>query len=244
MTIREQTLLKPAEAATEPARGYGARHVFDRLRDEILSLELKPGQPVDEASLAARFEVSRSPVREALVRLAAEGLVETVPNKGTVITPLNIEEFPQYIDALDLIQRAVMRLAARHRTDGDLVLIRKAQREFRKRVVANDALGMIAQNVVFHGAIAAAGRNRILADTYRRILGEGRRSLRLYYRSYGDTLPEELCHAHDAQIEAIAARDENLAERLGHEHAEEVHQRFLLFLSQRATRDISAEYRG
>jgi DNA-binding GntR family transcriptional regulator len=226
----------------EPARGYGAIHVFERLRDEILSLELKPGQLIDEASLAARFEVSRSPVREALVRLAAEGLVETVPNKGTIVTPLNIEEFPKYIDALDLIQRSVMRLAARNRTEADLVAIRAAQKEFRKRVVANDALGMIAQNVVFHLAIANAGRNRFFAEAYRRLLGEGRRNLRLYYRSYGDTLPEELCHAHDAQVDAIAARDEGLAERLGHEHAEEVHQRFLLFLSERNTRDIAIEF--
>jgi DNA-binding GntR family transcriptional regulator len=225
----------------EPARGYGAIHVFERLRDEILSLELKPGQLIDEASLAARFEVSRSPVREALVRLAAEGLVETVPNKGTVVTPLNLEEMPQYFDALDLIQRAINRLAARHRTEDDLVVIRQASREFSKRVVANDALGMIAQNVVFHLAIATAARNRILADTYRRILSEGRRALRLYYRSYGDTLPPELAVAHDAQIEAIAARDEDLAERLGHEHAEEVHQRFIHFLSQRNTRDIAIE---
>lgn len=228
----------------EPARGYGAIHVFQRLRDEILSLELRPGQLIDEASLAARFEVSRSPVREALVRLAAEGLVETVPNKGTIVTPLNIEEFPAYVDALDLIQRAVMRLAARHRTEPELAMIRKAQQEFRRRVAANDALGMIAQNVVFHLAIAAAGRNRILTDTYRRILGEGRRTLRLYYRSYGDTLPEALCHAHDAQIEAIAARNEDLAERLGHEHAEEVHQRFLHFLANRNTRGIAIDYPG
>jgi len=226
----------------EPARGYGAIHVFERLRDEILSLELKPGQLIDEASLAARFEVSRSPVREALVRLAAEGLVDTVPNKGTVVTPLNVEELPQYFDALDLIQRAVMRLAARHRTEADLVAIRAAQKEFRRRVVANDALGMIAQNVVFHIAIATAGRNRIFTDTYHRILSEGRRNLRLYYRSYGDTLPEELCHAHDAQVDAIAAQDEGLAERLGHEHAEEVHRRFLMFLSERNTREIAIEF--
>ena len=147
----------------EPARGYGAIHVFERLRDEILSLELRPGQLIDEASLAARFDVSRSPVREALVRLAAEGLVETVPNKGTIVTPLNIEEFPQYIDALDLIQRAVYRLAAPQQHGG-----RPRTRSGRRRatsptrVVANDALGMIAQNVVFHLAIADAAATAFL----------------------------------------------------------------------------------
>jgi DNA-binding GntR family transcriptional regulator len=226
----------------EPARGYGALHVYDRLRDEILALTLKPGQLIDEASLASRFEVSRSPVREALVRLAAEGLVETVPNKGTVVTPLNAVEFPQYIDALDLIQRTVYRLAARHRTDADLAAIRKASRDFSGRVVANDALGMIAQNVVFHVAIATAGKNRYLTEAYHRILVDGRRILRLYYRSYGDTLPGDLATAHDAHCDAIAAQDEVLAERLAHEHAEEVHKRFLHLISLRNTQDFAIDY--
>jgi DNA-binding GntR family transcriptional regulator len=234
---------KPSGTA-ERARGYGALHVFERLRDEILSLELRPGQLIDEASLAERFAVSRSPVREALVRLAADGLVQTFPNKGTIVSPLNIEEFPAYIDALDLVQRAVFRLAATHRTDADLAAIRAANEEFRARVRANDALGMIAQNAVLHLAMSAAGRNRILTDTYRRILDEGRRTLRLYYRSYGDTLPESLCDAHDTQIEAIAARDAALAERLAHEHAVEVHQRFLHYLSQRNTSDFAVEFAG
>jgi DNA-binding GntR family transcriptional regulator len=235
---------KQPTATADRARGYGALHVFERLRDEILSLELRPGQLIDEASLAERFAVSRSPVREALVRLAADGLVETFPNKGTIVSRLNIEEFPAYIDALDLVQRAVFRLAAMHRTEADLVDIRAANEEFRARVRANDALGMISQNAVLHLAMSTAGRNRILTDTYRRILDEGRRTLRLYYRSYGDTLPESLCDAHDAQIEAIAARDAVLAERLAHEHAVEVHQRFLHYLSERNTTDFAIEFAG
>ena len=188
--------------------------------------------------------MSRSPVREALVRLASEGLVETFPNKGTIVTPLNIEEFPAYIDALDLIQRAVFRLAAMHRTADDLVAIRAANEEFRARVKANDALGMIAQNAELHLAMSAAGRNRILTDTYRRILDEGRRTLRLYFRSYGDTLPESLCDAHDAQIAAIAAQDAEAAERLAHEHAQEVQRRFLHYLGERNTTDFSVAYAG
>ena len=101
---------------------------------------------------------------------------------------------------------------------------------------------MITQNAKLHLAMAAAGRNRILTDTYRRILDEGRRTLRLYFRSYGDSLPESLRDAHDEQIAAIAARDEALAERLAHEHAEEVHQRFLRYMSERNSADLSVTY--
>ena len=236
---------RSAEAAIEtrePARGFGAILVFEQLRDQILSLELRPGQLIDEVNLAERFKVSRSPVREALVRLAAEGLVQTVPNKGTMVTPLNLDEFPAYVDALDLIQRAVFRLAARFRTEEDLKLIRSANEEFRLRVTANDALGMIRQNAKLHLAMAAAGRNRILTDTYRRILDEGRRTLRLYFRSYGDSLPDSLCDAHDAQIAAIAAQDEALAEQLAREHADEVHQRFLRYMGERNSLDLTVTF--
>lgn len=232
------------DGLADHARGYGALHVYEQLRDEVLSLALRPGQLIDEASLAERFRVSRSPVREALVRLAADGLVETFPNKGTIVAPLNIEEFPAYIDALDLVQRAVFRLAALNRTDADLATIRAANEEFRARVQANDALGMISQNARLHLAMSAAGKNRLLTEAYRRILDEGRRTLRLYFRSYGDTLPESLCDAHDAQIEAIAAQDALRAEQLAHEHAEEVHQRFLHYLSERNTRDFAVVYSG
>jgi len=228
--------------AAERSRGFGAILVFEQLRDQILSMELRPGQLIDEVNLASRFNVSRSPVREALVRLAAEGLVQTVPNKGTMVTPLNLDEFPAYVDALDLIQRAVFRLAARFRTEEDLTLIRSANEEFRRRVTANDALGMIRQNAKLHLAMATAGRNRILTDTYRRILDEGRRTLRLYFRSYGDTLPETLCDAHDEQIAAIAAQDEARAEQLAREHADEVHQRFLRYMSERNSLDLTIAY--
>jgi len=228
--------------AAERSRGFGAILVFEQLRDQILSMELRPGQLIDEVNLASRFNVSRSPVREALVRLAAEGLVQTVPNKGTMVTPLNLDEFPAYVDALDLIQRAVFRLAARFRTEEDLTLIRSANEEFRRRVTANDALGMIRQNAKLHLAMATAGRNRILTDTYRRILDEGRRTLRLYFRSYGDTLPETLCDAHDEQIAAIAAQDEARAEQLAREHADEVHQRFLRYMSERNSLDLTVAY--
>ncbi len=63
----------------ERRRGSGVRMVYDILRDEILDLKLAPGAPIDEVQLAERFGVSRTPVREAMVRLAGEGLVTTLP---------------------------------------------------------------------------------------------------------------------------------------------------------------------
>lgn len=230
-----------ADVATMAAgRGYGAMAICRALRADILALTLKPGQLIDEASLAERFGVSRSPVREALVRLAGEGLVSSLPNKGTVVTPINLEEFPRYIDALDLIQRAVTRLAALLRTEAELALIEAGEARFQARVAAGDVLGMIEANRDLHIAIAEAGKNRILTEAYARILDEGRRPLRLYFASYGDSLPAGLPGAHDQIIAAIRAQDADAAERLAHEHAEEVHQRFIAYMSTRMTAGIAA----
>ena len=94
------------------AKGFGAVKIYETLRSEILSLVLEPSQLIDEVSIAARFKVSRSPVREALVRLATESLLQTLPNKGTIVAPLRIEEFPQYVDALDLLRPIYEKTAA------------------------------------------------------------------------------------------------------------------------------------
>lgn len=221
------------------ARGFGAITIYETIRDEILSLEMSPGQLVDEASLASRFDVSRSPVREALVRLVSESLLQTLPNKGTIVSPLKIEEFPQYVDAIDLLQRAVTRLAAEYRTDESLKFLRAEQDRFRKCVETDDVLGMILSNRDFHVAVAKAARNQYLETAYAKLLDDGRRFLRLYFKSYDDVLPRELIGGHDRIIDAIAERDAAQAELLAHEHTLEMQQRFLSYLGTRRMSDFA-----
>src|SRR5215813_11138237 len=109
-----------SEDENRRTKGAGWRSVYDTLRTEILSLTLAPGQLLDETSLAERFALSRSPVREALIRLAAEELVVTLPNRSTIVAPIELANFPKYVDALDIAQRVNTRLAAELRTDADL----------------------------------------------------------------------------------------------------------------------------
>ena len=105
--------------------------IYKTIRDEILQLVLSPSSNIDENSMAKRFGVSRSPVREAFIRLAAEGLIKTLPNKSSQVAPLEVEDFPHFIDALDLVQRAVMRLAAANRTKADLRFILEQNQQYK-----------------------------------------------------------------------------------------------------------------
>lgn len=220
-------------------KGFGAVKIYKILRSEILSLTLQPSELLDEANLARRFGVSRSPVREAMVRLASESLLQTLPNKGTIVAPLRIEEFPKYVDALDLIQRTLTRLAAGKRTQENLLHIREEQRKYALHVEAGNILGMIEGNRDFHMAIAGAANNRYLEQTYLQLLDEGQRPLRLYFESYNNIFLSETVYCHEQMILAIEAQDSDLAERLAQEHATEMQQRFLNYLGSRETSDIS-----
>src|SRR5215510_6423478 len=98
---------KPKRNGVGRPRGTGAQMVFDKLRERILSLELAPHADIDELDLVKEFKVSRTPVREALIRLSSEGLVELLPNKGPRVASLDANEVPQILEALELAQRTV-----------------------------------------------------------------------------------------------------------------------------------------
>ncbi|MFC7066671.1 GntR family transcriptional regulator [Brucella rhizosphaerae] len=206
----------------ERKRGSGVKMVYDLLRDEILDLVLPPGSSIDEVQLAERFKMSRTPIREALVRLAGEGLIDTLPNRSTMVSNIDFLNMHTYFDALTLMYRVTTQLAAKNHRPEDLEIIGTHQKEFAAAVEAQDALGMIATNAALHLAIAEAGRNPYFITLFKRLLDEGRRILRLYYQSYNDRLPKRFVEEHDEMIAAIAARDVKLAEQLAHEHAEQI----------------------
>ncbi len=209
-------------AVPERKRGSGVKMVYDLLRDEILDLKLAPGSPIDEVQLADRFKMSRTPIREALVRLAGEGLIETLPNRSTMVSNIDFLNLHTFFDALVLMYRVTTRLAAQYHRPEDLATIRTFHEEYAAAVKAQDALAMIATNAAFHSAIADAGRNPYFSSLFRRLLDEGRRILRLYCQSYEDQLPQRFVDEHQEMIDVIAARDVEAADRIGREHAEQI----------------------
>lgn len=214
-------------------RGTGMRYAYETLRDEILTLALAPGQLLDETTLAERFGMSRSPVREALIRLAGEALVVMLPNRSTIVAPLDITAFPKYAEALDIAQRVNTRLAAELRSEADLEAIAAAQGRFEAAVATGRHLAMSEANKGFHMAIAVAGRNPYLAGFYERLLDQGRRMLHLHFdyleRTSGGYL---LTDEHVEMLEAIRARDVERADRLAHDHTRQFRDNFLRYMTE------------
>jgi DNA-binding GntR family transcriptional regulator len=220
---------------TEPkrAKGTGVKFAYETLRDEILTLALPPGALLDETGLAERFGMSRSPVREAIIRLAGDELVVALSNRSTVVAPIDVQMFPKYVEALDIAQRMNTRLAAELRTDADLRAMERRQREFVAAVGKGDHLAMSGANKDFHMAVAAAGRNPFLAAFYERLLNQGRRMLHLHF-AYLEQGHEGmlLTDEHDQMIAAIRARDVARADALAHAHTRQYRDNFVRYLSQ------------
>nr|CAD6420223.1 GntR family transcriptional regulator [Rhizobium sp. Q54] len=220
-------------------RGSGAQHVYEVLREEILDLVLPPGSPIDENQLSARLSISRTPIREALVRLAGEGLVTQLPNRSTVVATIDFFNLDTFFDALSLMHRVTARLAAEFHVPADLETIRARQRDFAAAVERQDALAMIATNREFHAAIAEAGGNPYFTALFCRLLDEGRRILRLYYSSFNDRLPQRYVAEHEEMIAAIEARDRETCDRLAGAHAAQIVTQIQSMLERGVSRDMS-----
>lgn len=225
------------KAATRPVRGAGVKTVYERLRAAIVDLELKPGSPLDEVRLSQQFSLSRTPVREALVRLAGDGLVVALPNRNTIVAPIDFSRLPVYFEALTLMYRVTTRAAAARRLPAHLAAIREAQARYVEAVERNDAIGMISTNRDFHLAIAEAGGNAYFTHWFSRLLDEGRRLLRLYYyAAFDDHLPRKYLDEHEAMIRAIDKGDAERCDRLAAAHAAQIVKQIQSYMA----RDVTA----
>jgi DNA-binding GntR family transcriptional regulator len=226
----------------------GSARVYATLREEILRMQLLPGSLIDEVRLSERFGLSRSPVREALVRLSSDGLVIILPNRSTVITPIDFQAMPNYLDGLDLMQRAVTRLAAIHRTEADLAAIVDRQLRYetaaQESIATNNSLPMIEANHAFHMSIAHAGKNGYFTSFYKRLLDEGRRMLHLHFEFQNVISPvtvKTLAADHTRMVEAIRDRDADRADSIAHDHAAMFRGRFMQYLDRNITAGMRLE---
>lgn len=190
-----------------PAGGAGVLpdRVYAALKRRVLTCVLKPGQRLVEAELCASLKVSRTPLREALNRLANEGLVVPSPFRGYSVAPLTARDFHDLCEVRRLIEPAVAALAAERATADDLARLREyaplAYTPGDRRSYGN----YLAVNSRFHLEIARCARNRHLESLVVTVLDRHQRPCFLGLDTGIDA--EESSREHFAVIEAIEARD-------------------------------------
>ncbi|MBX3529589.1 MAG: GntR family transcriptional regulator [Rhizobiaceae bacterium] len=220
-------------------RGDSATRVFEGLRADILAMRLMPGAMVDEAAIARQYDVSRTPVREAVNRLATEGLVSLLPNKGSQVSALDLSKIKDYLEAMDLVQRAVTVLAARRRSARHLETIRAARDAFEDCMRSDNQEELVLRNRDLHAAISQACGNELLSSTYDRYLDVGLRVARFtlsrityetqqVYEQFLRVVADE----HRQMVTAIETGDEVTAEKVAHLHTVNTRLRFNEFLAE------------
>ena len=188
--------------------------VTNALREAILQGVLRPGSWLREGDLAEALSVSRTPIREALKRLSDEGVTERIPNRGTVVASLSVEDILAIYEVRATLEGLAARLAARHQTP-DMVAALRATNE-KMRWAAASGADLSAINMLFHRRLREAAGSDYLARFLIQIENDVRRFGQTTLVAPGrDT---EVIAEHESLIDAIENGEAERAEELAVAH--------------------------
>lgn len=191
-------------------------HVREAVASDIHSGKLLPGDPLDETALSERFEVSRTPVREALLQLSAHGLVKIIPRSGIYVARLSLPELFAMYELLAELESACAKLAARRMTGPELADLRAAHEEAAACKDAKDPDAYAVANARFHQVIYDGCHNPFLKAQIELI----RKRTQVYRQNlFARTARIAISHEdHGRVVDAIEAGDATAAAQHMHEH--------------------------
>ena len=188
--------------------------VYEQLREDIISCKLAPGTEIREAELAARFDMSKSPVRDALMRLEREGLVITSPRQGYRVAPVSLSDVLDMFHLRAALERACMERIVLHASDEQLL----ALDAFRSFDAAAWPGGFVDFNRAFHRRVAELGANTRMRDQLLDLIDLMDRAIRMSVANISKGDPKLLVNEHCAIIDAVQARAIKRAQRLAERH--------------------------
>lgn len=201
----------PAPAARAPAARPKSltAQAYERIEELIVTLELPPGTALSEAELSARLAIGRTPVREALQRLAREHLVAILPQRGVLVSEIDIKRQLRLLETRREVERLVVRCAARRCSEAERSRFEALAKEFEAAGRADDETRFMRADKEFNDLSLVASRNEFAAGAMGLMHGLSRRFWFLHYRQAADT--PTMAQLHGDIARAIAQRDEALA---------------------------------
>jgi DNA-binding GntR family transcriptional regulator len=188
---------------------------LDHLRTMIITMDLEPGSLINELTLSQRLGYGRTPLREAVYRLAEEHLVVILPHRSVAVAPMSISDLQQIFEARTYLEGAAVRLATERITPAQLAAIEEREREIETLAERSDFSTFCrwaAQHFEFHCLLAQACGNEYLNDSIRRVLPASMRLDFFLYRR--GAKGRDRAKNHLQTLEAMKAGDADAAERL------------------------------
>lgn len=179
--------------------------LVDRLYEMIVDGSLAAGNKVPERDLCETFGVSRTPMREALKVLAAEGLVSLEPNRGAWVTQISLKELEEVFPVMGVLEALSGELACQRITDAEIDRIRGLHQEMAAHYKVRNRPEYFQANQQIHEAILDAARNKTLAQQYRMLAARMRRAR--YLANMSDARWEKSLEEHEEILHALEKRD-------------------------------------
>jgi DNA-binding GntR family transcriptional regulator len=215
--------MRPVDSTlTVPGSRLLRETVYEQLRADMISCKLAPGTEIREAELAARFDMSKSPVRDALMRLEREGLVITLPRQGYRVAPVSLADVLDMFHLRAALERACVERIVRHASDAQLQTLNV----FRRFDPAAWDGGFIAFNRAFHRCIAELGANTRMRDQLNDLIDQMERAVQVSVANIRTGDPQMLVDEHADIIDALQQRSVRKAQRLAEQHIVAAGKRF------------------
>ena len=199
--------------------------VESELRRLILTLELEPGLAVSESTLMKRFGWGRTPLREAFQRLSEQGLLQTIPQQGAVVTPLNLFDFVELMDAMSLVIGSAALLACKRLTEAELNQLDELVAQGETAALDGNFERLSAVDYEFHSVLAQATGNRYLSTYLLHLHQIARRFNFAAWKRERNAIPSLDEHRQLAAI--FRARDAEAAKAAMLQHIEGARQRVI-----------------
>ncbi len=211
---------------------------FERLRMMIVRGRLEPGALLVEADLCLMLNVSRTPLREAVKLLAAQGLVELRQNRSARIVPLTVEGIADLFEAMSSVEQLTAEFAAKRISKEELSALNNVQDEIEGFGRAGDLDGYFSNNQKFHSKIAVAAGNAALREIHELLFPRTERAR--YFALSSIKRWKEAINEHREILEALNARQGKRAGRLMAEHVQHTGQQVIEILTRNPARTGAA----
>ncbi len=210
---------------------------YETIIKRIICLEYQPSQHLEETQLVEELGIGRTPIREALVRLQSEKMVESHPNKGVIVRPITLQNTKAMFESMHIFEFGVVDVAMQKDCTTSVKMMRKSNDSVKKAILSNKMFRLVEANHEFHMNFAQSSQNEFLIRGVEDVRNEAKR---LSYLSYDNIIDPErplevhyksVVEEHDQMIDALEKKDGDQLKKLLQEHIDTFRQRIILFMT-------------
>ncbi|MCF6248961.1 MAG: GntR family transcriptional regulator [Desulfobacula sp.] len=210
---------------------------YETIVRKIICLEYQPSQHLEENQLVEELGIGRTPIREALVRLHGEKMVESHPKRGVIVRPITLQNTKAMFESMEIIELGMVKIALKKDCSNYIKKMKSSHKQVEKAIAANDVFEIVEANHEFHMNFAKCSQNEFLIRAVADVRSEAKR---LSYLSYDNIIDPKrpieshymsVFKEHEQMIECLIEKKETRLKELIEKHIRTFKQRIIIFMT-------------